>query len=52
MLFYQLEMNDTYNSKIYGSVNGFCYDNNCKVSNFRSKLIMIIIIIIFINKYK
>ncbi|KAL6617356.1 7 transmembrane sweet-taste receptor of 3 GCPR-domain-containing protein [Neocallimastix sp. 'constans'] len=35
MLFYQLEMNDTYNSKIYGSVNGFCYDKNCKVSNFR-----------------
>jgi hypothetical protein len=35
MILYQLEMDDPYNSKIYGGVEGFCFGDVCKISDIR-----------------
>ncbi|ORY27943.1 hypothetical protein LY90DRAFT_513253 [Neocallimastix californiae] len=37
MILYQLEMDDPYNSKIYGGVEGFCFGDVCKISDIRRR---------------
>lgn len=44
LIFFKLEINDTYNAEIIGQTENYCLGTDCILPNFKSKIYIIVMI--------